>query len=68
MFEELLSWINDNKEWAFSGIGITILLAIWGMIKFFLSKKEKPSVSQKQKSGKNSINIQIGGDYNARKD
>lgn len=68
MFEELLNWVNDNKEWAFSGIGITILLAVCGVIKFLFFKKEKLSASQMQTSGKNSINIQIGGDYNARKD
>lgn len=45
-----MEWIINNKEWIFSGIGAAVL----GLL--FASK----SISQKQKGGKNSINIQAG--------
>lgn len=54
---EFLSLIADNKEWIFSGIGVTALLLFF---KFF--QKSKPN--QSQKSGKNSFSIQSGRDTN----
>lgn len=45
-----MEWIINNKEWIFSGIGAAVL----GLL--FSSK----SISQKQRGGKNSINIQAG--------
>jgi len=57
-----MSWIIENKEWLFSGIAIAIPLAVIGW--FFVSKNNK----QVQKGGKNSTNIQIGGDFNIRND
>lgn len=54
----ILKWIIDNMEWLFSGIGVTLLVAIMG---FFIKKKNN-TPSQKIKSGKNSTNVQGGGD------
>lgn len=51
-----MGWINNNKEWLFSGIAIAAPLAIVGW--FISSKKNK----QIQKSGDNSTNIQVAGD------
>lgn len=50
-----MEWIIQNKEWIFSGIAIAIPLAVIG---WFLSGREAKQV---QKSGKNSTNIQVGG-------
>lgn len=56
--KEIIKWIANNKEWLFSGLGIA---AAAGIIKilFFRSKPK-----QVQKSGKDSISIQAGGDVN----
>jgi hypothetical protein len=52
-----MNWIIQNKEWLFSGIGVLI-------ITLFIKKSSKPKkIKQKQKSGANSTNIQVGGNY-----
>lgn len=57
-----MQWFIDNKEWVFSGIGVFII----GLFITWLSNKNmtKRHNKMKQKSGDNSINIQIDGDYN----
>lgn len=52
-----MEWIMENKEWLFSGIAIAIPLSIVGWI------TSKNGNKQVQKSGKNSTNIQVGGDF-----
>lgn len=52
-----MEWITQNKEWIFSGIGVFII----GLI-FAVYKKQKFK-KNKQKSGANSTNIQIGRDF-----
>lgn len=37
----MLDWIMNNKEWVFSGIGISLIGAIISLIKYFLRKKKK---------------------------
>ena len=58
--------IINNKEWVFSGIGVFIL----GLIVTLLTKKNSNKISQKQKSGNNSTNIQAGGNvvFNKKND
>ena len=55
-----MDWVVQNKEWLFSGIAVAIPLAIAGW--FFSGKSSK----QVQKGGKNSTNIQVGGNLNIR--
>ncbi len=55
-----MEWLSDNKEWIFSGIGVFI---IGGLVKWLFNRNTAKSYKMKQKSGDNSINIQIGGDY-----
>lgn len=50
-----MNWIIANKEWLFSGIAIVVPIAILGWI---LCTR---NIKQVQKSGKNSKNIQAGG-------
>ena len=50
-----MQWLLTNKEWIFSGIGVSI---IGVLISLFFSRK-KPS--QSQKSGDHSENYQAGG-------
>ncbi|BEV07124.1 hypothetical protein [Methylophilus sp. DW102] len=59
-----MSWIIQNKDWLFSGVAITIPIAIAG---WFFSTKSK-SYKQSQKGGNNSINIQVGGNFKAGND
>lgn len=56
--EFIMDWIIANKEWLFSGIAISIPLAIIGWL---LSNRSQKQV---QKGGKNSTNIQVGGSMN----
>ncbi|MBT2912673.1 hypothetical protein PL84_19130, partial [Vibrio anguillarum] len=53
-----MSWFIENKEWFFSGIGVSVLMLVFGLFK---SKSHKKQV---QKSGNNSKNYQAGGDIN----
>ena len=52
-----MEWIIENKEWLFSGIAIALPLSIVGRI---ISNRGDKQV---QKGGKNSTNIQVGGDF-----
>jgi len=54
-----MQWIVDNKEWFFSGAGIFILTVIFSLF--------SKSTSMKQKSGKNSKNVQAKRDVNIGK-
>jgi len=57
VLETVTEWISNNYTWVFSGIGIFILS---GIITFF-KRKGNNTIKQKQRSGKNSTNIQAGG-------
>jgi len=55
-------WILDNKEWLFSGAGL--VLVVWiGRLTF---RRRKANTSQKIRSGKDSVNIQVGHNMNVR--
>jgi hypothetical protein len=56
-----MNWINENKEWIFSGIGV---LAITLLLKLFTRSSKKPKMIQK--SGSHSINIQAGDKVEVR--
>ena len=56
-----MEWIIETKEWLFSGIGVTILVAIAGL--FIRNKRDGKNV-QTIKSGDNSTNIQSGEKVN----
>lgn len=60
----MIDWILENKEWLFSGVAIATPIAI---ITWLFTRKSK-SVRQSQKSGKNSLNIQVGGDLKIKDD
>ncbi len=54
-----MDWIIDNKEWIFSGIGVSVVVFVMSL--FIKSKKNN---TLNQSSGKNSINIQSANDIN----
>lgn len=57
----MIDYINNNKEWIFSGIGVFFLTLLVG----FLFRRRKTGISQNIKSGNNSTNIQVGGDVSS---
>lgn len=60
-----MKWIVDNYLVLISGIAVP---AIYGLItKLFFRKDEIKQIKQKQKSGKNSTNIQTGGNIEINK-
>ncbi|MBM7835700.1 hypothetical protein [Clostridium sardiniense] len=58
-----MKWIIENKEWLFSGIGVTILVAIIGI---FIKKRVDGKIVQTINSGNNSTNIQGGENVNIK--
>jgi len=60
-----MTWINDNKEWLFSGVGITIITLAFNVFKKQNKiNKLQSQNNQVQKSGDKSKNIQAGNDVN----
>jgi hypothetical protein len=55
-----MDWIMANKEWLFEGALVAVPLAILGWV----FGKRAVSLTQRQRSGRNSVNIQAGGDVN----
>ncbi|HDH27865.1 MAG TPA: hypothetical protein ENH13_01885 [Euryarchaeota archaeon] len=54
------SWVVDNKQVLFSGIGTAVVIGVGRLI----FKKRSASSTQNIRSGDNSTNIQAGGDIN----
>lgn len=52
-----MSWIIDNKEWMFSGIGVVILV---GVLNYFRRKPVEVGVEKNIPKNLNSIEINIG--------
>jgi hypothetical protein len=54
---DALTWVIDNKEWIFSGVGAVLLstLIMWLL-------RQRNGVTQGQSSGANSTNVQAGRD------
>lgn len=64
-----MNWIIENKEWFFSGIGTCILsglvgLLVGGFAGYKIGIHNRVNVKQKQKSGNNSNQTQIGNTTN----
>ncbi|GEM77567.1 hypothetical protein [Vibrio sagamiensis] len=51
-----MSWLIENKEWIFSGVGVSLIVFI---LSLFSKNKQ---LKQSQTSGNNSKNYQAGGD------
>jgi hypothetical protein len=51
----MLEWIIENRTWLFSGVAISIPIAILGR---YFSKRDSKQV---QRGGDNSTNLQVGG-------
>lgn len=58
--KKLVTWVNDNKEWLFSGVGAVVA----GWVVRLFAKNKSTSSTQTIRSGDNSINITAGRDVN----
>jgi hypothetical protein len=56
---EIINWLDANKQWIFSGIGVAIIAFI---IRLICNRRQ--TKKQIQQSGDNSINIQVGDNLN----
>lgn len=66
MIDNMINWMIENREWIFSGIGVTILLGIIGFIRkrFIKNFDEKKSIKIEQKNeGQNTTQIGIQNNY-----
>lgn len=54
----IVTFLIDNKEWLFSGVGIVVITLI---CQFFF-KKRQAAATQSIQAGDGSTNIQSGGD------
>lgn len=65
--KNILMYLNENKDWIFSGIGIVI---VTGVIGIFKSKKNKKSEKKTQENiqiiNNGSNNNQAGRDINVK--
>ncbi len=59
-----MNWIIENYLVLISGIAVP---AIYGLINSFSKKDDTSQIKQKQKSGKNSTNIQVSGNVEINK-
>lgn len=65
----MLDWVVENKEWLFSGLGVTFLTLVGGFaFRIYLrrghaEKQVPPTQSVSQTGGNGSVNINVGGNY-----
>jgi hypothetical protein len=45
---ELLGWLEQNKTWVFSGVGVFVLGAIWAAVRWLLRKRQSKSPQRRQ--------------------
>jgi hypothetical protein len=60
---DILGWLEQNKTWLFSGIGVLGLTVIGGIIRWF-RRKPPATWQQSQQAGASSSNLQAGRDIN----
>jgi hypothetical protein len=63
ILSDALTWVIDNKEWIFGGIGVA---AIGWLFALFIRRQD--GLSQRQRSGANSTNLQSGRDINLNRE
>lgn len=58
MSVKIISWMYANSNWIFSGVGVLLLSWVGALV----TKKRASGISQMQRSGSNSTNVQVAGD------
>ena len=56
---DAFAWVIYNKEWIFGGIGVAVITGVIALL-----RRRQNGLSQRQRSGANSTNLQAGGDIN----
>ncbi len=58
----MLDWIHNNTSWLFDGIGVAALTVVGGFVlRWFRRKKQDAApITQTQRGGIASTNVQIG--------
>ena len=68
---KIIQWINDNKEWFFSGVGVVLITSFGAIIKKIFFKKNNSDAQEtviKQNSvGKHNVQIGIQNNYKKEK-
>jgi hypothetical protein len=52
--DQLVEFVGKHYQWVFSGVGVALLLGLWK------SRRSLPLVSQWQRGGAFSRNVQVG--------
>lgn len=61
MINNITNWIIENKEWVFSGIGITVLLGVIAFFrKIFCKKNENEKGIKIEQKNEGQNNTQVG--------
>ena len=66
MIDKIINWVIENREWIFSGIGVTILIGIIGFIRKIITKdsNNKKIIRIEQKNeGQKATQIGIQNNY-----
>ena len=59
--DKVIIWVNENKEWFFSGIGVTIVTLIFAAIrKVFCKKKQEKKQTRIEQVNYGTKSTQIG--------
>lgn len=64
----ILNWIYQNKEWIFSGIGITVLTILATLLFKKKDKKSSKNSIEQLNQGDNSTQIGIQNNYYSKED
>lgn len=57
----MIQYLINNKEWLFGGIGVTALTLLVYFFAWQFRRRKQESSSQRQRSGDDSVNIQVQG-------
>jgi hypothetical protein len=56
----MLQFLDANKEWLFSGLGVSALGGLWLLMQRKRGAEASDNITQTQRGGDNSTNIQVG--------
>ena len=63
--EVIVGWLSENREWVFSGVGVSVISLVLGF--WFGRASVRSSFKQEQRGGDHSTNTQIGSNTHDRK-
>lgn len=67
--QEIIDWLSENREWVFSGIGITVLTSVMAIAKSILGKRKKSDstiIVKQINKGKHNTQIGIQNNYKTK--